>query len=376
MVQTLHDLQTPCLLLDEARMAANIARLHARVAGSGVAYRAHLKTAKSPEVARRQMTSPEGPAMVSTLREAEEFAAAGVRDITYGVGIAPDKLPRVLALRRRGVDLAVLADSVAQAQAIAAAGDPGDPIPVLIEIDCDGHRSGVTPGDAALLLAIAGALQGGAVLRGVLTHGGESYGARGPAELKAAAEQERRAVVDAARILREAGHACPVVSVGSTPTFFGGGGLEGLTEFRAGVSVFFDLFQAGVGVCGLGDIALSVLTTVIGHQPVKGWTITDAGWMAMSRDRGTANQAVDQGYGVVCGLDGEPLDDLIVIAANQEHGIIAPRPGSGAAAPDLPIGTRLRILPNHACATAAQYDRYHVIGTDGQLSEWPRFSGW
>ncbi|MCB1401688.1 MAG: alanine racemase, partial [Rhodobacteraceae bacterium] len=124
MVQTLHDLQTPCLLLDEARMAANIARLHARVAGSGVAYRAHLKTAKSPEVARRQMTSPEGPAMVSTLREAEEFAAAGVRDITYGVGIAPDKLPRVLALRRRGVDLAVLADSVAQAQAIAAAGDP------------------------------------------------------------------------------------------------------------------------------------------------------------------------------------------------------------------------------------------------------------
>ncbi|MCB1401687.1 MAG: DSD1 family PLP-dependent enzyme, partial [Rhodobacteraceae bacterium] len=79
------------------------------------------------------------------------------------------------------------------------------------------------PGDAALLLAIAGALQGGAVLRGVLTHGGESYGARGPAELKAAAEQERRAVVDAARILREAGHACPVVSVGSTPTFFGGG---------------------------------------------------------------------------------------------------------------------------------------------------------
>ena len=190
MVQTLHDLQTPCLLLDEARMAANIARLHARVAGSGVAYRAHLKTAKSPEVARRQMTSPEGPAMVSTLREAEEFAAAGVRDITYGVGIAPDKLPRVLALRRRGVDLAVLADSVAQAQAIAAAGDPGDPIPVLIEIDCDGHRSGVAPGDAALLLAIAGALQGGAVLRGVLTHGGESYGARGPAELKAAAEQD------------------------------------------------------------------------------------------------------------------------------------------------------------------------------------------
>ena len=152
--------------------------------------------------------------------------------------------------------------------------------------------------------------------------------------------------------------------------------LDGLTEFRAGVCVFFDLFQAGVGVCSTDDIALSVLATVIGHQKDKGWTITDAGWMAMSRDRGTASQAVDQGYGVVCDLAGRPLDDLIVIGANQEHGIVAPRPGSGTAAPDLPIGTRLRVLPNHACATAAQYDRYHVVRDGRLVAEWPRFGGW
>ena len=149
-----------------------------------------------------------------------------------------------------------------------------------------------------------------------------------------------------------------------------------MSEFRAGVSVFFDLFQAGVGVCGLDDIALSVLATVIGHQREKGWTITDAGWMAMSRDRGTASQAVDQGYGVVCGLDGALLGDVIVVGANQEHGIVAPRPGSGAAAPDLPIGARVRVLPNHACATAAQYDRYHVVRDGAVVGEWPRFGGW
>jgi D-serine deaminase-like pyridoxal phosphate-dependent protein len=372
----LADLPTPCLLLDEARMLRNIARLHGRLAGTAVRYRAHLKTAKSVEVAKLQMETPAGPAMVSTLREAEVFADAGVTDLTYGVGIAPDKLPRVEALRRRGVDIAVILDSVGQAEAVAAASTPELPLAALIEVDCDGHRSGVKPDDAGLLTAIAAALAPRAELRGVMTHGGESYAARGQAALEAAAEGERLAVVRAAAILRAAGHACPVVSAGSTPTFMSACSFEGLSEFRAGVSVFFDLFQAGVGVCGTGDIALSVLATVIGHQPEKGWTITDAGWMAMSRDRGTASQAVDQGYGLVCGLDGEPFGDLMVIGANQEHGIVAPRPGVDAAVPDLPIGARVRVLPNHACATAAQYDRYHLVRAGEAVAEWARFGGW
>lgn len=374
MPPTLATVPTPCLLLDEARMNRNIARLHARLEGTGVVYRPHLKTAKCIEVARRLMISPEGPAMVSTLREAEEFAAAGVRDLTYGVGIAPDKLDRVAAIRAGGCDLAVLIDSVEQAEAIAARGDA---IPALIEIDCDGHRSGVAPDDAERLGAIARALPPGGP-RGVLTHGGESYNARTSEELRAAAEGERRAVVGAAAILRGMDFACPVVSAGSTPTFLAAESFEGLTEFRAGVSVFFDLFQAGVGVCGPEEIAVSVLTEVIGHQTAKGWTITDAGWMAMSRDRGTANQEVDQGYGIVVDLDGAPLGDAIVIAANQDHGIVAARPGTAAQPPVLSIGTRLRVLPNHACATGAQYDRYYVIGAEtGEIvAEWPRFGGW
>jgi D-serine deaminase-like pyridoxal phosphate-dependent protein len=372
MLPTLSDVATPCLILDEAVMARNIARLHARLAGTGVTFRPHLKTAKSVEVARRLMASPTGPAMVSTLREAEEFAAAGVTDLTYGVGIALGKLDRVAAIRASGCDLAVILDTVEQAQAIAARGDA---IPALIEIDCDGHRSGVPPEDAERLRAIARALPAGGP-RGVLTHGGESYVARGQEALRAAADQERRAVVQAAEILRAAGFACPVVSAGSTPTFLAAESFEGLTEFRAGVSVFFDLVQAGIGVCAPEDIAISVLTEVIGHQPAKGWTITDAGWMAMSRDRGTAAQTVDQGYGLVRDRAGRPIGDMIVAAANQEHGVIAAR--SGGEAPALPIGTRLRILPNHACATAAQYDRYLVIGSGGEeITEvWPRFGGW
>jgi D-serine deaminase-like pyridoxal phosphate-dependent protein len=146
---------------------------------------------------------------------------------------------------------------------------------------------------------------------------------------------------------------------------------------RVGVFVFQDLVMAGIGVCSVDDIALSVLGTVIGHRPDKGWTLVDAGWMAMSRDRGTASQSVDQGYGLVCDLDGRPIADLVLVGANQEHGIIGHRSGQADNSPHLPVGTPVRILPNHACSTAAQYDRYQVLGTDGRVdATWPRFNGW
>ncbi|TXM88478.1 alanine racemase, partial [Methylobacterium sp. WL116] len=195
-------LDTPCLLLDEARLTANVARMRARLAGLGVAFRPHLKTAKSLDVARRAMTGPRGPAMVSTLREAAYFAEGGVTDLTYGVGIAPQKLDRVGGIRRQyGADLAIVLDSVAQAEAVAAwvaaNRDPVcAPLPVLIEVDADGHRSGVAPDDAGTLTAIGRVLvAGGAVLRGVLLHAGDSYGLSEPERIAAAAEVERAAGV-------------------------------------------------------------------------------------------------------------------------------------------------------------------------------------
>jgi D-serine deaminase-like pyridoxal phosphate-dependent protein len=372
-------LPTPQLVLDEARMLRNIARLRSRLAPHGVTLRPHLKTAKSVEVARHVLADGTGPATVSTLREAEVFAAAGIRDILYSVGIAPQKLVRVLALRAGGCDLSVILDSREQAVAVAEASRmAGDPIPVLIEIDSDGHRGGLRPDDPTLPDVGRVLHEGGAALRGVLTHAGESYGVSGEEAHAVFAERERLAVVTAAEALRVAGLPCPVVSVGSTPTAHNVRDLTGVTEVRAGVYVFFDLVMAGIGVCSTDDIAVSVLTTVIGHQRDRGWVLVDAGWMALSRDRGTASQAVDQGYGLVCDVEGRVIGDLIVSVANQEHGIVALRPGSTGVLPDLPVGTRLRILPNHACATAAQFDDYAVLRADkdAPLVRWPRFGGW
>jgi len=376
---TLHSLETPCLVLDADRMDRNVARLRDKLGGLGVGLRPHLKTGKSVDVARKVMDSVAGPATVSTLKEASLFAASGVRDLIYAVGIAPAKLQQVLDLRATGVDLAVLLDTVEQAEAVAAASRAANTaIPALIEIDCDGHRSGVRPDDAQTLLAIGQALVNGGELRGVLTHAGGSYGARGDQALRQCAIEERDAVVLAATTLRDAGLPWPVVSIGSTPTAFHATDLTGVTEMRAGVFVFFDLVIAGVGVCAIDDIALSVLGTVIGFQREKGWILVDAGWMALSRDLGTSKQAVNQGYGVVCDLAGNPYPDLIVSEANQEHGVITVRPGSSATLPDLAIGDRVRILPNHACSTGAQHAAYNVVrGTDPVVeAHWPRFGGW
>lgn len=374
----LTELETPCLLLDTVRMERNISALKNRLDGLGVKLRPHMKTAKSIEVGKALLEGTDGRITVSTLKEAEEFAKAGITDMIYAVGISPNKLGRIRRLRAAGVDLKVILDSAQQAEFLVSyVEETGDAIGALIEIDCDGNRSGVKPHDNNVILDIARILEsGGAKLEGVMTHAGKSYDTPGKIAISAAAEQERKAVVDAAEMLRAAGFSCPIVSVGSTPTAHFAEDLTGVTEVRAGVFVFFDLVMVGIGVCSTDDIAISVLTTVIGHERDKGWVIVDAGWMAMSRDRGTSAQEIDQGYGLVCNDQGEVINGLVMLSSNQEHGIIAMRNGSGDLSDKYPVGTLLRVLPNHACATAAQHQAYHLVDGMEVTGVWPRFNGW
>lgn len=373
-------LTTPCLLLDDEKMSHNILRLRDRLACSHVSLRPHLKTAKSIDVAQRMLTRPEGPATVSTLAEAEYFANHGVRDLLYGVGLTQSKVSRVTRLRSLGTDLSVVLDNVAVAEALGKASrDSGDRIPAMIEVDCGDHRGGVDPEDSATLIAIASALtSGGARFRGVMTHAGQSYHCRGASEITQLAEIERTAAVRAAATLEAANLPCPVVSVGSTPTVLFGADHYGVTELRAGVYVFFDLVMAGLGVCQISEVALSVLSTIIGIRPRERQLIVDAGWMAMSRDRGTAQQRIDQGYGLICDTSGRPYPDLIILETSQEHGQLGIRPGSEAHLPPLSVGDQVRILPNHACATASQHDVYHVIGGQPPVVQaiWHRIRGW
>lgn len=378
--KSLREAVTPALVLDRGKLTRNVLRMHATLAPHHVVERPHVKTVKCVEAAR--LAFPDGgtgPITVSTLAEAEYFAAHGFRDITYAVGLAPVKLPRLRDLVRLGCTVNVILDSPEAATALGTfCAREGVRISALIEVDTDAHRAGVPPsGERLLEVARALGADAGTLLSGVLTHAGSSYSGRTADEIRAWARRERSGMLTAASRLREAGFPCPVVSVGSTPTALRAETFEGLTEVRAGVYFTFDLVMAGLGLCTTDDIAMSVLGSVIGHQAEKGQLITDTGWMSLSRDRGTADQPVDQGYGLVCDLEGRPLDDLVVVDCNQEHGIVARRGGGALDTARFPVGTPLRILPNHACATGGQHDHYLVVeGNDEVVASWPRVGGW
>jgi D-serine deaminase-like pyridoxal phosphate-dependent protein len=369
------DLPTPALILDGSRLQRNAERMRDKVNALGVTLRPHVKTSKSIDVLRVLSGGEDWPITVSTLAEARYFFEHGVTDILYAVGIAPVKLPEIAELIRSGCKLRIILDTLEAADAVRAFCDAeGVLIDVLIEIDSDGHRAGVAPGDE-LLIEIGRRL--GSSLAGVMTHAGASYDCRTTQEFEAMAEQERSLTVAAAERLRAAGLPCPIVSVGSTPTLHYARRLDGVTEVRAGVYAFGDLVQSELGTCSIDDIAIEVIASVIGQNRQHGRVLIDAGFLALSRDRGTADLPIDWGYGAVCdAVTGEVIDCVTVSSTNQEHGIITARTGE-IDFDRFPVGTRVRILPNHACATAAAYDRYFVTDGSEQITDvWERVNGW
>jgi D-serine deaminase-like pyridoxal phosphate-dependent protein len=378
MKQTLDDLPTPALILDRAILRRNLKRMSDRLRQAGIALRPHLKTAKSVQIGRMAVEGHDGRITVSTLAEARYFAKGGFTDIFYAVGIVPSKLPAVTELRRQGVNLRVVTDNLAVAKAIADAAKDGDTFSVFIEIDSGGGRAGLPYPALPGLLDIARVLHAapGVELAGVMTHAGHSYHESTPDGIAAVAEQERLAIVTAAEKIRAAGIPCPIVSAGSTPTATHSRNFAGITEMRPGVYCFNDLDQEFIGSCGAGDLALSVLASVIGHYPHRNQVLIDAGALALSKDISAQEFQPKVGYGTIAD---PPAKDMAVIACSQEHGFV----GSDDPIPygNLPVGTRVRVLPNHACITAAAYDRYYVVDSelDGGktvVDTYDRINGW
>ncbi len=376
--QTIDDLPTPVLILDRAILRRNLKRMSERLAKAGVMLRPHLKTAKSVQVGRMAVEGHDGRITVSTLAEARYFTEGGFKDILYGVGIIPSKLAAITELRRKGVNLRVVTDNLAVAQAIAAAATNGDTFSVFIEIDSGAGRAGLPWPEMPGLLDIARVLHEapGVDLAGVMTHAGHSYHESTPDGIARVAEQERQAIVGAAEKLRAAGIPCPIVSGGSTPTATHSRDFTGITEMRPGVYVFNDLDQEFIGSCGAGDLALWVLASVIGHYPHRNQMLIDAGALALSKDISAQEFQPKVGFGSIADA---PARNMAVIECSQEHGFVAaddPIPYG-----NMPVGTRVRVLPNHACITAAAYDRYYVVDSDldggkSVVDVYDRINGW
>lgn len=366
----IEELPTPALILDLDRVERNCARMAERAAALGVKLRPHLKTAKSVEVARMATAMNARGITVSTIEEIEYFAKAGFDDLTFAVGIVPQKIPLLVDLAKaHRTTISLLVDSEAVIGLIGLLAAQLDHcFPIFIEIDCGGGRGGV-PADDPALLAIGRAIeaQSSLILAGVLTHAGHSYAEPGQQKIAVVAENERSSVVRAAGRLREIGIAVDCVSLGSTPTVMLAASMDGVTEIRPGVYTLFDLDQVALGVCSMDDIAASVLTTVIGHNLRSQRMLIDAGALALSKDLSAFHFDEAYGYGLVCReLGGVPIEGMHVTDLHQEHGFVACSSISfEELIRDFPIGTRLRILPNHACMTVAPYSHYNLVRGDG-----------
>ena len=373
------DLSTPALLVDAARLAANIDRMQGQADAAGVALRPHAKTHRTAEIAAMQTDRGARGLTVATLDEAEAFAAAGFRDLRLATPVAgPQKLARIAALLDAGVRVTFTVDTEAGARlASAAFAGRTEAVGVLLEIDTGQHRCGV-PLATAVALGQAVAALPGLALVGVLTHGGHGYDGPAPGEtprdaLVRAMESERDGLLDAAARLGAAGlldSTTAEISLGSTPTFsvFEPATRDGfrVTEARPGAYVFGDAQQVALGAVDLRDCALMCLATVLSKRRFDDGTeqaIVDAGKKTLTSDTGAG---VD-GFGTVLYSPRTMVENMHarVVRLSEEHGTVE-TPGGLI----YDVGDPVFLVPNHACVAVATRRSLFAVDGDEVVGEW------
>jgi D-serine deaminase-like pyridoxal phosphate-dependent protein len=342
-------LDTPALVVDEARLEANLARTADTMRRAGVALRPHAKTHKSVEVARRQRAHGAAGLTVATLGEADVFADAGVDDlfVAYPLYASAAKAPRLRALAER-VALRVGVDSAGGA---AALGDACPGLAVCVEVDSGHHRTGVAPAD---VVGVADAARrAGLRVAGVFTFGGHGYAPDMP---PGAGADERDALAGAAAHLTEAGYDLAVVSAGSTPTATYSA-RPPVTEERPGIYPFYDAQQLALGSCTVDDVALVVAATVV-SVGADGRRVLDAGSKVLGADR----PAWVRGHGLL-----PAYPDVTPAWLGEHHGVVDVP--DGAVAPAL--GEVVALVPNHVCQVVNLADEYTVVRDGGHVGTWP-----
>ena len=376
--KNLEDLSTPCLILDKKKLEENCLKAREKCLELNTTLRPHVKTPKSIEVAKIALGKETGPITVSTLREAEYFASAGFNDILYAVSIIPKKLDRLNYIQQKyNCSIKIVIDSVFVAKEILKFGKTfNSNFEILIEIDCGEGRGGLNFQDENIkeISKVFDECEHSKLI-GVMSHAGHSYSTNDKNEIMSISNIERDEALASINTFTKINKKPPVVSIGSTPTMFYASDLKGVSEIRAGIYMFWDLAQASRGICEIKDIAVTVLTSVIGHNYQNNKIIVDAGALALSKDISANKFMQEVGYGLVCNPNtGLPLSDLAISEVHQEHGAINISDTSWF--DKLPIGSLLRVLPNHACLTCAAYENYNVLENETINDRWNRINGW
>jgi D-serine deaminase-like pyridoxal phosphate-dependent protein len=354
-------IETPALLLHLDVVERNLDHMAERARRLGVALRPHAKTHKCVNLARLQLARGAVGLTVATLPEAEAFIKAGITDLTWALPIDRGHIPHAKRLASRAT-LRVVTDDLETARALAQSR-----LHVWLKVDCGYHRAGVDPESSyAMEVARELAREEGLTFDGILSHSGHAYKATNAAQAAEVAEQERFVMVRFAQRLTVAGIPVRGVSVGSTPGMMAATDLAGVTEARPGNYVFFDRTMVLIGCCTPEDVGVTVLTSVVSHQPDGDHFVVDAGALALSKDTGPSHVETPPIFGTVAGHP-----DLVVSALSQEHGIIRAPTAADALVGRFPVGERLEIVPNHSCLTVAHFDHYQVMRDGRRVGRWP-----
>src|SRR5688572_2425775 len=354
------DVETPALLLHRGVVEKNLAGMAGRAKKLGVALRPHIKTHKCLELGKRQVAHGAQGLTVSTLFEGEAFARGGFTDLTWAFPLDPTHITHVKRLAQQGVTLRVVLDDLETARALAGSG-----LHVWLKVDCGYHRAGVDPSsryglDAARELG----REQGLTFDGILSHSGHAYRTANKKEAAQVAEQERQVMVWFADLLRKDGLPVRGVSVGSTPSMAAVKDLTGVTEARPGNYIFYDRTMVLIGCCEPEDVGVTVLATVVSHQPGSSHFVTDAGALSLSKDLGPAHLGLEPVFGEV---KGHP--ELVVASVSQEHGVIRAKTPA-AIEGKFKVGSRVEIVPNHSCLTEAHFDEYVVVEGEKVVDRW------
>jgi D-serine deaminase-like pyridoxal phosphate-dependent protein len=354
------DVETPALLLHREVVERNLVHMAGRARTLGVALRPHIKTHKCLELGRRQVALGATGLTVSTLFEAETFARGGFTDLTWAFPLDRTHFPHVQRIAKTGVTLRVVLDDLETAKALAGSG-----LHAWLKVDCGYHRAGVDPSSRyGLEVARELGAERGITFDGILSHSGHAYRTRNKKEAAQIAEQERQVMVWFAELLRKDGLPVRGISVGSTPAMVAVEDLTGVTEARPGNYIFYDRTMVLIGCCAPEDVGVTVLASVVSHQPGASHFVVDAGALSLSKDLGPAHLGLEPAFGEV---KGHP--ELTVASVSQEHGIIR------AAAPaaiegKFKVGQQIEIVPNHSCLTMAHFDEYAVVEGGKVVDRW------
>ncbi len=374
-MNNLQNLKTPCLILDIERVRNNAEKISKIALKNNVRLRPHIKTHKCVEVAKIQTAQHNGAVTTSTLAEVWAFAKHGFNDFTYAMPIEHGKFAEAIEIVKNGVNLNLLTDDLETMKALNEAAKIAEvKLNIFIKIDCGYHRVGVEPHtpeavDIAKFIADSSNLN----FAGILTHAGHSYHGYSVAEIAKIASEERDLMVIFAEKLRGLGIAVPCVSIGSTPTINHVDHLRGIDEIRPGNYIFFDACQATLGSCSFADCALTVLAAVIHQDVSRKKIVIDAGGIALSKDRGAVEIDENCGYGRILDLDGNELG-LRVESLSQEHGVFYVQ--DEEIFNRLKVGSRVRILANHSCLSAAQHSHYNILENGEIVDKWVIHRGW